>query len=838
MRNWFETLLADEGSLWEGAGDVGVDGALDEPVVAPKARAGDPALPEAVGKLRRGRAHPAAVKATWLAVLPLSEDSKNELEELKKEFAAKVKEAVEQKREMPDVRLHIYRRAKRLASKNDADFLRLENALREAAGAASPGLDQQKLTFDREEHGSRAHADLGITVHDSPDRTEQSYRTSPELDLSLAHALQKHVLSAADVRRLRLLVEGLVQALDNNVDPDGELRLEAHLVARGGSAELQRSRVTAEIRAAVQAARPQYSAAQVEEFIARHVVMGVTRTVDRDQVGLFLTLVRLDLEPDPVPDHAVAVAKQAEYGKLPSLPKELSGRVVKRTDVEADSWKANLEAGKPFSIVEDDRKSLNEFMKKILSDIADRARHDRQLGDIRLHVTRMVIGINSEVRLREHEALEELVKRAALEQSIDLSKFRFTYVAHRAKRKGPRSVGIAVHKTPQRGKSDYLGETSLTEFFIPRLAVLPEAARERITWLSTGFIVRYKTGQGGNKVLSIAVAQPRQSGAHLLVKEVRDLVLAAFREQLPGPEGTRQARRILEDFVPTTLYRARPGGVSAVLVDVVEKGEVSSVRREEWEEQARSTRMASRAAREAEGLAHTPVVSGGALALPEAGEFSPDGAWDFLEPEDWVKNWFETLQADEGSLWEGAGDVGVDGALDEPVVSPKARAGDPASPKADGKLRRGRARPAAVKETWLAVLPLSEDSKNELEELKKKFAAKVKEAVEQKREMPDVRLHIYRRANRPAYKNDPDFLRLENALREAAGAASPGLDQQKLTFDHEEHGSRAHADLGITVHDSPNWTEQSYRTRRELDLSLAHALQKHVLSAADVRRLR
>ncbi|EME63134.1 hypothetical protein, partial [Amycolatopsis decaplanina] len=650
---------ADEGSLREGSGDVGVDGALDEPVVAPKARAGDPALPEAVGKLRQGRVEPAAVKATWLAVLPLSEDSKNELEELKKEFAAKVKEAVEQKREMPDVRLQIYRNRDRFMGKKYAELSKLESALREAAGAAIPGLDQRKLTFDREEHASREGAKLGITLHDSPNRTEQSYRTSPELNLSLANALQKHVLSAADVRRLRLLVEGLAQRLDDNDDPDGELRLEAHLVTRDGPAGRRRSGVAAEIRAAVQAARPQYSAAQVEEFIARHVVMGVTRTAARDQVGLFLTLVRL--EPDPVPDHVVAAAKQTEYGQLPSLPKELSGRVLKRTDAEIDSWKGELKAGEPFVIVEGARKRLNGFIEKLLPDIADRARNNQQLGDIRLHVTRMVIGANSEVRLPEHEELEKLVKQAALKQSIDLTKFRFTYRAYKAKEKGPRSVGITVHRTPRLGKSDYLGETSLTEFFLPRFALLSEAARERITWLSTAFIVRYKTGQGGNKVLSIAVAQPRQSGAHLLVKEVRDLVLAAFREQLPGPEGTQLARRILEDFVPTTLYRVRLGGLSAVLVDVVEKGEVSSVRREEWEEEARSTRMASRAAREAEGLAHTPVVSGGALALPEAGEFSPDGAWDGLEPEDWLKNWFETLLADEGSLWEGAGDVGVDG---------------------------------------------------------------------------------------------------------------------------------------------------------------------------------
>ncbi|WP_152521491.1 hypothetical protein, partial [Amycolatopsis decaplanina] len=161
---------------------------------------------------------------------------------------------------------------------------------------------------------------------------------------------------------------------------------------------------------------------------------------------------------------------------------------------------------------------------------------------------------------------------------------------------------------------------------------------------------------------------------------------------------------------------------------------------------------------------NTTVLPGSARnnddAPPKAGESSRSGAWDVSE-------------LDEGWLREGAGDVGVDGALDEPVVAPKARAGDPALPEAVGKLRAGKVYPAAVKETWFAVLPLSEDSKNELVELKEKFAAQVKEAVEQKREMPDVRLHIYRKANRPASKNDADFLRLENALREAAGAASP-----------------------------------------------------------------
>ncbi|WP_039921888.1 hypothetical protein, partial [Amycolatopsis decaplanina] len=476
----------------------------------------------------------------------------------------------------------------------------LENALREAAGAASPGLDQQKLTFDREEHASRPDADMGITLHDSPNWTEQSYRTRRELNLSLANALQKHVLSAADVRRLRLLVEGLAQRLDDNDDPDGELRLEAHLVTSDGPAERRRLEVAAEIRAAVRAARPQYSAAQVEEFIARHVVMGVTRTYNYNKLGLFLTVVGRESEsaPDPVSDRSVVAVGQAEDLRLTLQPKKLSGRVEKGTDAEIDRWKGELKAGEPFVIVEGARKRLNGFIDKILPDIADRTRNNQQLPDIRLHLTKRTHQVDYGVRHPEHGVLEELVKREALKQSIDLSEFRFTYVTHRSN-SSARSVEITVHKTPERGKSHYLEETSLTEFLVRRFDILSEAARERITWLSMGFI-RRREHEDGNKILSIAMTRSPNNDADLILRVVRDLVVAAFAGQLPGPEAEREARAILDKSVRITLYRALRPGLPAVLVDVVGTGEVSSVRREERAEQALSTRMASRVAREVE----------------------------------------------------------------------------------------------------------------------------------------------------------------------------------------------------------------------------------------------
>ncbi|EME64085.1 hypothetical protein H074_03349, partial [Amycolatopsis decaplanina DSM 44594] len=204
-------------------------------------------------------------------------------------------------------------------------------------------------------------------------------------------------------------------------------------------------------------------------------------------------------------NHAAA-AGQTEDLRLTWLPRELSGRVRKRADAEIDRWKGELKAGEPFVIVEGARKRLNGFIDKLMADIADRARNDQQLPDIRLHFTRRTHKVDYGVRRPEHEVLEDLVRGEALKRSIDLSEFRFTYVTRKSEEKSSRAVEITVHKTPKLGEGHYLEETSLTEFFPPRLDALPEAARERITWLSMGFI-RRREHEDGNKILSIAMTR-------------------------------------------------------------------------------------------------------------------------------------------------------------------------------------------------------------------------------------------------------------------------------------------------------------------------------------------
>ncbi|WP_235096706.1 hypothetical protein, partial [Amycolatopsis decaplanina] len=515
--------------------------------------------------------------------------------------------------------------------------------------------------------------------------------------------------------------------------------------------------------------------------------MGVTRTTNRSRVGLFLTLVGLEVEPDSVPDHAVAVAKQAEYGKLPSLPKELSGRVKKITDAETHSWKANLEAGKPFSIVEDDRKSLNEFMKKILPDIADRARNNQQLGDIRLHVKRTTRVIDAGVRLPEHDELEKLVKQAALEQSIDLSKFRFTYRSHSFSEDIHSSVEITVHRTPRLGKSDYLGETSLTEFFLPRFSVLSEAARERITWLSTGFIAQYKTGRGENKVLSIAVAQTRSSGPDLLVKEVRDLVLAAFTKQLPGPEAARQARRILGESVHIKTYRGNREWFAAVLVDVVGTGEVSSVRREEWEEQARSTRMASRAASALAGNESAPdPVSNHAAAAGQT--------------------------EDPGLTW-----------------LPRELSG------------RARKRTDAEIESWKGGLEagvsfvIVEGARESLNKFIKKFLDDIADRARNNQQLGDIRLHVTKRIYRVDYGDrGPEHEVLEELVRQEALKRSIDLSEFRFTYVTHRSNSSDRS-VGITVHETPERGKSHYLEETSLTEFLLRGFD--VLSEAARERI-
>ncbi|RSN03393.1 hypothetical protein DMC63_40680, partial [Streptomyces sp. WAC 05977] len=386
-----------------------------------------------------------------------------------------------------DVRLHVHDNVYWLKNHAEALFDLMDRSLRTAL--LDRGVDPELLRFefDRVEHTviQKPRRGLSITVHRTPNRSVQSYRDASSLALSFLP--RGKALFAAESRRLRWMVGGLVQRVtENGSDPSRlVLELRSTTTARAHLAGI----VADEVNAAVWSSLPEATAETVKKFIEERIeyLQGPSRA----HTVVFADLIDAGTTeaPPPAPAPMIGlVALPAEAG----APREQAGSSAPDAVVET-RWRAELPATGEPRLSPEDEASLAVLTDRIARNAAELERNGREPADVRLN-----LADTAERRARFGPSLfgllEGRLREAMRAHGVDADAARFTFdrLHGAVPKNGTPGVEVTVHRSPNRPVRGYQAARSLRVPFLARDSAFSRAALRRLEWLIEGLAERVR----------------------------------------------------------------------------------------------------------------------------------------------------------------------------------------------------------------------------------------------------------------------------------------------------------------------------------------------------------
>ncbi|MGW4128565.1 hypothetical protein [Amycolatopsis japonica] len=504
----------------------------------------------------------------------LHESNEEGLSAFARLFAANVKVLAEQGREMPEVRLRASATSKWKRVLAPKQIGLLERCLLDAVRRHELDPGELGITFDHDLDYSNNFGDLSIFVLDSPNLPPQSYRAALELDLPVNLKKGAVALSAADIRRLRWMIDGLVERVDVS---ESTVLVMRFIVGPKGLGNELKSLITTEVNEVIRAAKSAAREADIGNFIKNHIVFrvlvnpGNKAKLALDIIGPFHDLDGFRREPlslswnngalIEVP--AIESTIQLERLRMP-VWKESSGRSVEIGTLA--EWFGALSLHEEQELIA--QASLDElggFVDVVARNMKMLAEHGRETADIRLSQN-----LAEEAREAFGPGLLELVenelRRGLKLRGIDSQAFGlcFDYSESRIA-KHAQGFKIAVHKSPNRSPQSYRSARSL-ELELLWYGGLPEAHRRRLYWMVQGFVERvrgnFEQGKGGRLVVDL---RSRFQKMTFHTDQVTREVIAAVRMALPREPDTN-----IKDFIRDhiVLVRRRTSGEPGLFLDV------------------------------------------------------------------------------------------------------------------------------------------------------------------------------------------------------------------------------------------------------------------------------
>ncbi|OKA03129.1 hypothetical protein ATP06_0237805, partial [Amycolatopsis regifaucium] len=484
---------------------------------------------------------------SWFAAVEtdpprLSPEDQASLRELADRIARDSRDLNLSQREPLDVRLHVTDapdRRERLAA---VLFEMLEDALRTALEQRGVAPEVMRLVFDHLEHDLRKDKPrgAGITVHRSPNLSVRSYQTGKKLILPFLP--RNPELSQASRRRLGWMVEGLVERIRDNTDPNERPQLILELRTPPMMGTLRAEVVAAQVTAAVRSALPAASEAQVKQFIEDHIGFRQRHSERKPVLLLEIEAPEHPMDATPVETElAASLIPLPAVVDVPSRPPMTDDHAGAAPGVVA-VWQAGLTTTHPSRLSHWDETSLDGFAAQIARNSVELERHNLEPLDVKLTVT------DTAARWREHgPALIELVKtrlRAALPDGGTVGPLEVE-----VNEGEPPSAGLVVYRSPNRSRLSYQAARNLDLTFSSLGAELPRASRRRLEWMVEGLAQRVRDStDAAQRVRLVLELRSTKRDVVALERPVTTAVNEAVRAALPSAS-EEQIRQFIEDHI-------------------------------------------------------------------------------------------------------------------------------------------------------------------------------------------------------------------------------------------------------------------------------------------------
>ncbi|MGW4135073.1 hypothetical protein, partial [Amycolatopsis japonica] len=622
----------------------------------------------------------------WFAALslrerqPIAQTALDELEDFLDVIARNMKILAEHGRETVDIRLSLtLAESVRAAS---APVLRDWLAKTLWSGLERRGADPRGsgLRFDYSEsrEGANKPRAVKVTVHQSPNRSPLSYRAALRLELQVPW---NDRLPGAHRRRLRWMVQGLVERVREAGHPGSKARLIADLRSKTHTMDVHTELVDREVIAAVRKALPGEPEAKIAKFIRDHVAF-FRRRRPRQESELFLDiegpphpLDSVQVEPDlplswgeqiTAAPHQNQLYRAAAKRRAAGPPQETEAprqgtvstfgearrstlwllKVSKaaRRDADVMDWWYAEPSGSGYPVLsDDDKNSMGEFAGRLLQ--CKPAEGDVP-WDIQLHVTEgesQLANYGEEwFRLLEDELRSALMVRGVHEDS-ELLRFDFDHIAHQANRSKNivRSVGIFVYDTAGQTIQKYQNAQSIELLYVPLRGDLVASSRRKLHWRVEA-LARIVDGVESDRsllVLALNTAENlREARTASTLEEVKAAARKAYRESSDEKTETfikkqtafmhaneKRGQGLFVDLIERSTDAPALRNASGFVAEQYVDGSGLREARKEWQSWVTKARKRARSGREESvGAAGADVL----FELPRAGRARLRGGAD------------------------------------------------------------------------------------------------------------------------------------------------------------------------------------------------------------------